>query len=340
MQHVIHLSSPIEIFSWASAVGRGEYEGPLGSLFDFHDDRDTFGQPTWEKAESELSHASLALALKKANLSHEALSFLFSGDLQNQCVASSFGHVEEQIPFLGLYGACSTCTEGLLLASLSLASTPLPLIAAAVTSSHNSAAERQFRSPIEYGGQRTPTAQWTTTASGAFLLRKQVDYSNPCIVKVMPGIMVDGGISDAGNMGAAMAPAAASSLISYFEKTDTTPSHYDAIVTGDLGWEGASLLNILLGEKGVTLGSVYEDCGRLIYDPKTCDCHAGGSGCGCSASVLSAYYLPKVQTGEIKRMLFLSTGALMSPSSVQQGCSILGIAPVIEIVHLDERSAP
>ena len=340
MQHVIHLSTPIEIFSWASAVGKGEHDGPLGALFDFHDPKDDFGQPTWEKAESEMSHIALSLALNRATLSHKALSFLFSGDLQNQCVASSYAHLEEQIPFLGLYGACSTCTEGLLLASLALSSTSLPLLAASVTSSHFGAAERQFRSPLEYGGQRTPTAQWTATASGAFLLRRQTTCANPCIVNVMPGIMVDGGVKDANNMGAAMAPAAAASLLSYFSLTHTTPSQYDAIVTGDLGREGAALLGMLLGEKGVSLGSVYEDCGCLLYDPTTSDCHAGASGCGCSAAVLAAYFLPKVQSGAIKRMLFLSTGALMSPSSLQQGYTILGIAPVIEICHLDERDAP
>lgn len=334
MQSVYPLSTPIEVFSRGSAVGKAEFDGPLGHLFDFHDDRETFGQKTWELAESELSHTALSLALNRAGVSHRDVSFLFSGDLQNQCVASSYAHVEEQIPFFGLYGACSTCTEGLLLASLVLNSVKGSYIAAVVTSSHNSAAERQFRTPIEYGGQRSPTAQWTATAGGAFLLRRVSTTSlHPTIVKVMPGIMVDGGISDASNMGAAMAPAAAASIVSYLTLTKTTPKDYDAIVTGDLGWEGADLLTLLLREKGISLGDVYHDCGKLIYDPKVSDCHCGGSGCGCSASVLAAYFLPKLESGALKRVLFLSTGALMSPSSVQQGGHIVGIAPVIELRH-------
>jgi stage V sporulation protein AD len=311
-------------------VGRAEYEGPLGHRFDFHDESDRFGQKTWEKAESELSHTVLSLALGRAELHHRDVSFLFSGDLQNQCVASSCAHVEEQIPFLGIYGACSTCSEGLLLASLALNSSDEPLIAACVTTSHNSAAERQFRMPIEYGGQRPPTAQWTATAGGAFLLRRGT--SSPHIVRVMPGIMVDGGVSDANNMGAAMAPAACASIASYFDLTGTSPTDYDAVITGDLGREGSALLSLLLGQRGVTLGGRHLDCGQMIYDPTTSDCHAGGSGCGCSASVLSAYFLPEMRAGRYRRILFLSTGALMSPSSVQQGQSIIGVAHAVEIV--------
>ncbi len=331
MQSVIELQKPVEIFSSASAVGKAEFEGPLGDCFDFHDESEKFGQKTWELAESELSHNVLALALNKAQLSHSDVSFLFSGDLQNQCVASSCGHVEEQIPFFGIYGACSTCTEGLLLASLTLNATKEQNIAACVTTSHNSAAERQFRTPIEYGGQRTPTAQWTATAGGAFLLR--CGTRAPHIVRVMPGVMVDGGISDPNNMGAAMAPSAAASIVSYLRLTHTRPADYDAIVTGDLGSEGSELLSILLKTQSVDISEKHLDCGKLIYDPANADCHAGGSGCGCSASLLSAFFLKKMGAGEYRRILFLSTGALMSPSSVQQGKSILGVAPVIEIVR-------
>ncbi|MBQ4324341.1 MAG: stage V sporulation protein AD [Clostridia bacterium] len=330
MQTVFEFKEKIEVFSWASAVGKSEHDGPLGRLFDFWDETDRFGKNTWELAESELSHAVLALALKRAGLSHREVAFLFSGDLQNQCVASSAAHVEEEIPFLGIYGACSTCTEGLLLSAVMLNAAEEPLVGAAVTTSHNSAAERQFRTPIEYGGQRSPTAQWTATAGGAFLLRRGEQH--PHIVRAMPGIMVDGGIKDASNMGAAMAPAAAASILSYLRLTGTAPADYDAIVTGDLGREGSALLEMLLREKGVFLGDRHRDCGNMMYDPKKSDCHAGGSGCGCSAAVLAGHFLPCLAEGEYRRILFLSTGALMSPASIQQGGSIIGVAPVIELV--------
>ncbi len=329
MQSVITLPTPIEIFSSASAGGREEFRGPLGEKLDFHDDRETFGKKTWELAESELSHTVLSLALNRAKLSHEEVSYLFSGDLQNQCVASSSGHMEQNIPFIGLYGACSTCTEGLMLASLTLSVGKEKRIAAVVTTSHNSVAERQFRTPIEYGGQRPPTAQWTATAGGAFLLRPGKRF--PHIVRVMPGIMVDGGVKDGFNMGAAMAPAAAASIESYLSMTSTTPEDYDAIVTGDLGHEGSSLLSILLKTKKIDISGRHFDCGTLIYDERKCDCHAGGSGCGCSAAVLASHFLPLLREGKLSRILFLSTGALMSTSSIQQGGTILGIAPVIEI---------
>ncbi len=329
MQSVLTLPHPIEIFAHASVVGREEHRGPLGALFDMYDESEDFGQKTWERAEGELSHIALSLALTRAHLSHRDVSYLFSGDLQNQCVASSMGHLEEQIPFLGLYGACSTCTEGLLLASMALSLERESCIAAAVTTSHNSAAERQFRTPIEYGGQRPPTAQWTTTAGGAFLLRRG-DMS-PHITRVMAGVMVDGGVTDAFNMGAAMAPAAAASIESYLSMTRTRVDDYDAIVTGDLGEEGSALLTILLREKNIDISRRHLDCGCLIYDPRKSDCHAGGSGCGCSAAVLAAYFLPRLTDGQLNRILFLSTGALMSTSSIQQGGTILGIAPVIEL---------
>ncbi len=329
MQSIFSLPTPVEVFSRASVVGREESRGPLGALFDAHDERETFGQKTWERAEGELSHMALSLALKRADLSHTAVSYLFSGDLQNQCVASSMGHLEDEIPFLGLYGACSTCTEGLLLASYVLSAVEEDAIAAVVTSSHNSAAERQFRTPIEYGGQRPPTAQWTTTAGGAFLLRRGTRY--PAITHVMPGIMVDGGVTDGFNMGAAMAPAAARSIATYLSLSSLTPHDFDYIVTGDLGREGSALLSILLKERDIDISGRHLDCGCMIYDQRSCDCHAGGSGCGCSASVLAAHFIPRLADGTLSRILFLSTGALMSTSSIQQGGTIIGIAPVVDI---------
>lgn len=329
MQSIIHLS-PTYFLSYASAVGKAEWEGPYGKKFDFHDITDRFGKGKWEQAEGNLSHFVLNLALGKLGMSHRDVSFLFSGDLQNQCVASSEGHLEDHIPYFGIYGACSTCTEGLLLSAVTLESMKIGTIGAAVTTSHNSAAERQFRTPLEYGGQRPPTAQWTATAGGAFLLTKETMQA-PFISCVMPGVMVSGGVTDAFNMGAAMAPAAAHSIRTFLSLRGATVKDYDAIVTGDLGREGSALLEILLQEEGIHIAGIHQDCGAMLYDPAKKDCHSGGSGCGCSASLLAAHFLPLLQKGEFTRILFLSTGALMSPSSIQQGGEIIGIAPVIEI---------
>lgn len=331
MQQVTRLRRPVGIFASAAVGGREEAMGPLGAGLDFSDASDRFGQNTWELAESELSHTALSLALGRAKLSHADLSFLFAGDLQNQCVASSCAHLETEVPFFGIYGACSTCTEGLTLASLVLTAAEEDLIAAVVTTSHNSAAERQFRTPIEYGGQRPPTAQWTATAGGAFLLRAGNTEKVPVITRVMAGIMRDGGVSDPFNMGAAMAPAAADSIRSFLELTASKPDDYDAIVTGDLGDEGSELLKILLKKQGIDVQKQHLDCGKLLYDLKNKDCHAGGSGCGCSAATLALKFLPGLTDGTYGRILFLSTGALMSPTSISQGKSIIGVAPVIEI---------
>ena len=394
MQKVWELSHDIEIFATGSAVGYEENRGPLGELFSFHDQSDTFGQTTWEKAEGELSHVAWNLCLKEADLSHRQVDALFSGDLQNQCVASSSAHESEHIPYVGLYGACSTCTEGLLLGAVSLCANEQLNTVGVVTSSHNSAAERQFRTPLEYGAQRSPTAQWTATASGAFLLRRRISDrvdgrgkesdrelgqteggKSACpagktgravgggmrgetdrracmsedgrtdaarvgyayIRRVMAGALFDGGVSDAANMGAAMAPAAAESIYAFLSLTGQSALDYDAIITGDLGEEGSALLDILLREKGISVASVHQDCGLLMYDRDRQDVHAGGSGCGCSAAVLSAYCLPKLKRREWRRILFLSTGAMMSPSSLQQGGTIIGVAPVIELCAGGER---
>lgn len=277
-----------------------------------------------------MSRRALRLALKRAALPPSAVELIFAGDLQNQCVASMHGILPFDIPYLGLYGACSTCTEGLLLSALAL-SAGFELCAA-VTSSHNCAAERQFRLPLEYGGQRAPTAQWTATAAGAFLLASGA-RAKDCvrITAAMAGIMVDGGIRDAANMGAAMAPAAARSIREFLEESDTAPTDYDLIVTGDLGREGSALLAELLLADGVDLGDRHRDCGSMLYHPEKQDAHAGASGCGCSAAVLSAHFLPRLASGEYRRILFLSTGALMSPSSVAQGEDICGIAPIVRL---------
>ncbi len=333
MRKVIRFSDPVSIYARASAVGKTEYDGPLGALFDFHDGTDRFGADTWEKSEESLSLAVLNFALARAGESQDEIDLLFAGDLQNQCVASSSGCSTLGIPYCGLYGACSTSGEGLLLASLALAAAPSLSRAAVVTTSHNAAAERQFRLPLEYGGQRSPTAQWTATAGGAFLLCRSNEPfappSSPRIVACLPGRALDSGVTDGANMGAAMAPAAADTILRYFSLTGESPSDFDRIVTGDLGAEGSALLSELLRDNGLDLRGRHRDCGVLLFDPLKTDVHAGGSGCGCSASVLSALFLPALERKELRRVLFLATGALMSPSCLLQGESIRGIAPLI-----------
>ena len=335
MQKITYLETPVYFESYAAVGGFEEGEGPLGEEFDFIDDKDLFGMKTWEKAEGEMSRIALNLALNKKSLSPDELNVLVAGDLQNQCVASSGGLFTFGVPFLGLYGACSTCTEGLLVLTSMLTTSKTYTRGASVTSSHNCAAERQFRTPIEYGGQRAPSAQWTATASGAFVLSK--NKSNAKISAFMPGKIIDGYTKDQSNMGAAMALSAFDSITRFFE--ENTPDEFDLILTGDLGRVGSDVLEDMLCQKsekyGEKLASLHKDAGLLIYDINKKDVHSGASGCGCSASVLASHFLPMVERGEIKKMLLLSTGALMSTSSVCQGDNILGVAPLVMIEHED-----
>ncbi len=315
------------IIGHASAVGKKEHEGPLGELFDYHDETDKFGQKTWELSEGEMQHIALNLALTKAGRGYADIDAVFAGDLINQCTSSSYGLLDVSAPFFGLYGACSTSAEGLISGTVYLNATNATTVAVA-TSSHNCSAERQFRYPIEYGGLRTPTAQWTVTGAGAFILG---DGDGAYITEMLPGVSIDKGITDPNNMGAAMAPAAADTIGKYFKYSGMKPSDFDAIFTGDLGYEGHSIVIDLLGENGIDLSENYCDCGLLIYDRDRQDVHAGGSGCGCSASVLSAYILPKLESGEFRDILYIATGALMSPMLVLQGQSIPGIAHLVRI---------
>lgn len=326
-----HFQLNAAILSAATVVGHKEHEGPLGAHFDFYSQSDRFGQKTWEGAESEMQRMALASAMGKAALDEQGVELLFAGDLLNQCVGSAYGLLSYDIPYLGLYGACSTCAESLLLAS-SVVTAGFAQTAAAVTSSHNAAAERQFRYPIEYGGQRPPTGQWTVTGSGAFIVTtsERPDMKPMAYVTAgMPGIVLDLGINDANNMGAAMAPAALSTLVRYFESTKTVPDDYDLIVTGDLGWEGGRILCDLMSAEGWDISARYQDCGRMIFSQNTQDTHSGGSGCGCSAVVLGGYLLPKLASGDIRRMLFMATGALMSPDSIKQGNNIPGVGHLL-----------
>ena len=327
-----------EIFSSASVVGGKEAEGPLGNLFDLRDTCDRFGMKTWEKSESEMQRMALNTALAKGETKPQDVGALFAGDLLNQCVGSAYGLQSFDIPYIGLYGACSTCAESLLLASL-MVTHGMCNIAAAVTSSHYCSAERQYRTPLEYGSQRAPTAQWTVTGAGAFLVRngeqeKNASEGRAVVRRCLIGRVQDSGVKDAANMGAAMAPAALDTLCRFFTETHARPADYDLILTGDLGYEGGDILCSLMQAEGYIINSVYNDCGRMIYERKRQDVHGGGSGCGCSAVVLSADVLPKVKRGELGRILFLATGAMMSPDSLKQGEEVLAVAHLLEIEHL------
>lgn len=322
------------VLAASSVVGGKEFEGPLGSLFDFHDPADRFGQKTFEKSEAEMQRLVLASAMGKLGVGASAIDALFAGDLMNQCVSSAYGLLEYDIPYFGLYGACSTAAEGLMLASV-FVSRGIADLAAAVTSSHNSTAERQYRNPIEYGGQRTPTAQWTVTGAGAFIVGRSGDALAE-VADVFPGIVVEKGVTDAANMGAAMAPAATDTLLNYFEMSGTSPDDYDMIVSGDLGREGVLILGELLSASGVDASGKLDDCGMMIYDLEAQDVHAGGSGCGCSAAVLAASLLPKLKRGELRNILLYGTGAMMSPSSLKQGLAIPAVAHLIHLKSYGE----
>ena len=336
MSRIKKLNTPPRFVSYSAVGGYEEKFGPLGESFDLCDESDAFGQKTWECAEGEMGRCAMNLALSKCNLSHEALELIVAGDLQNQCVASSVGLDSFGAPFLGIYGACSTCTEALLILS-SMIENGAVTTGACVTTSHNSAAERQFRTPLEYGGQRAPSAQWTSTAAGAFVLSldneliSRSPFGTVEISDFMIGRIVDGATADASNMGAAMSFAAAESIIEYFANSELKPRDFDFIVTGDLGKVGSKILRAILDERLPSATSRYIDCGTLLYDLKKQDAHSGASGCGTSASVLAAHFLPLLEKGDISNVLFLSTGALMSPSSVLQGNTIKGIAPVIHL---------
>jgi len=335
---VIEPYSPVYILGNSAVVGREEYKGPLREYFDVRDNKDdSFGMKSWEMAESEMQRLALNGAISGAPFDAKDIGLLFAGDLQNQCVGSNYGLLNFGIPYLGLYGACSTAAEGIMLAAIMSGVTGR--LAAAVSSSHNCSAERQFRFPMEYGGQRTPTSQWTVTGSGAFVVGTDPGNSkheglSVRVADVMPGIPMDKGITDVNNMGAAMAPAAADTLLRYFCDTSTVPDDYDLIITGDLGREGTKILYDLMRSERYEIEDVHEDCGLLIYDNDS-DKHAGGSGCGCSAVVMAAYIIEEMRRGTYKNVLFMGTGALMNPVVLNQGQSIPGIGHIVHLVSED-----
>ena len=317
--------SPPSGAGFAAVEGKKEGEGPLGACFDIVEQDDTFGETSWEKAESAMQGLALRAALDKAMRPASALDVIFAGDLLNQCIASSFAARGQKVPFLGLYGACSTMAESLVLAAMAIDG-GFASLTASVASSHFCSAERQYRTPLEYGGQRTPTAQWTVTGSGAVVLSQ--DGEGPWITHATIGRVVDKGVKDANNMGAAMAPAAYDTLTAHFADTGRRPSDYDLIVTGDLGSLGLELLQDLFHMDGVEFSNL-DDCGVRIYDAQSQDVHCGGSGCGCSAAVLTGQLLPRMREGRCRRLLFCGTGALLSPTSTMQGESIPGICHAV-----------
>lgn len=324
----IIMSNPPSIRSYAAAVGRMEGEGPLGSCFDYVSEDSTFGENTWEKSESRLQQHALEHALAKGKISEGEISLLFAGDLLNQCTGSAYSVRDIGVPFVGLYGACSTMAESLSMAAI-FTDSGVGDYNVALTSSHFCSAERQFRFPETYGGQRPPSAQWTATASGCAIVERH--SAPPYIRSVTIGTVKDMGIKDANNMGAAMAPAAYSTIKTHLENTNQAPEDFDLILTGDLGEVGTKILRDLFKKDGVDIDSVHNDCGLMLYDREKQDVHAGGSGCGCSASVLCGHILGRVKSGELKNVLFAATGALMSPTLVQQGESIPSIAHAVHI---------
>lgn len=327
-RYTIRMDQPPSMMGYASVVGKKEGDGPFADEFDQIEEDTTFGEKTWEKAESRMQNDALNKALRKANITPGTVDIIFAGDLLNQCIGTSYGLREFGIPFAGLYGACSTMAESLAMAAVFVEGN-FANVTAALTSSHFCSAERQYRLPLEYGGQRSPSAQWTVTGSGAIILGREGD--GPYVREVTFGRMVDLGIKDQSNMGAAMAPAAADTLKHYFDDTGDSPDRFDLIVTGDLGLVGSGLLRELLQKEGVTLGKNYNDCGLMIYDRDKQDVHAGGSGCGCAASVLCSHILNNMKSGQLHEVLFMATGALMSPVSVQQGQSIPSVAHAVHL---------
>ncbi len=315
----------------SAAVGcKKEGDGPLGKYFDRIFEDEYLKSSSFEKAESMLQKEAIEIALGKANINAVQIDCIFAGDLLNQCMGSSFGIRDFSAPFIGLYGACSTMALSAGVAAQFVDGGAAKTVAA-VTSSHFCSAERQFRYPLEYGNQRTPTSQWTATAAGALIIG--VSRTHTALHHFTAGEIVDLGVKDANNMGAAMAPAAYDTILRYLADTDTTPEDYDAIFTGDLGYIGSELLISLLKKDGIDISAVHNDCGKMLYDRKRQDVHAGGSGCGCVGSVTAGYIVPSVESGALKNVLVCGTGALLSTVSTQQGESIPAVAHIIHLQH-------
>ncbi len=316
------------LFGTASIVGPKEADGPLASYFDNLLEDEFWGEKSWEKAESKIIKETVNTVIAKSGLASNKIDYCFAGDLLNQCISSSFGLRELNIPFIGIFGACSTFVEALMLASIFIEG-GAGENALCAASSHFCSAEKQFRFPLELGNQRPPTSQWTVTGAGAAIVSK--NGTGPFITHITPGKIVDMGIKDANNMGSAMAPAALDTLITHFKDTGRAPSYYDAIFTGDLGYVGKDILIELAETKGYNIKSNYNDCGVLIFDKEKQDTHSGGSGCACCGTVFSGYIYKMLQQKKYKKVLLIATGALTNSTTSQQGESIPGIAHAVSI---------
>lgn len=324
----IKFDKDISIISTASTVGTKEGEGPLREYFDVILTDNLFGQDSWEKAESKIASDNLKLAINKAGLNPSDISYVISGDLLNQCCGSTFGVRSLKIPFFGVFGACSTMGESMSLGAILVESGGAKYVVCGA-SSHFASAEKQFRFPMDLGTQRTPTATWTVTGDGAAVLEEKNEH--PYIRRITTGKIVDMGITDANNMGAAMAPAAADAIYQHLSDFGFKPDYYDVIATGDLGYVGKKLLIDLLKDKGIDISKNHIDCGIEIFDKENQDTHCGGSGCACSAVTFAGMLYNKLRHKSINKLLFVPTGALMSPTSIQQGESIGGIAHCVGI---------
>lgn len=346
----VEFEKPPCILSAASVVGQKEGEGPLKNYFDIIFEDPTLGKDSWEEGESELVHQACMKAIEKSGLKKEEIRYVFAGDLLGQLIASTFGLKDMDIPLFGLYGACSTCGEGLALGAMTVAAGYAEQVLT-VASSHFGSAEKQFRFPLEYGNQRPLSATWTVTGSGAFILsknkktgkdadklNKESDKSYDVMIEgITTGTVVDYGIKDSMNMGAAMAPAACEVIVNHMKDFGRNPSYYDCIVTGDLGEVGHTILVDLCRQKGVDISNEHEDCGIKIFDAVNQNTGSGGSGCGCSATVLASYYIPKLRRGELKKILFIPTGALLSPVSFNEGDTVPGIAHGVVLEACDNN---
>ena len=332
MRHIgtqtIMFDNPTTILETSSIVGPKEAQGPLAKYFDQCLEDEFWGEKSWEKAESKIIKENVNSVISKSGIPATQIDYCFAGDLLNQCISSSFGLRELNMPFFGVFGACSTFVESLCLGSVFVEAGAAKNVLCA-TSSHFCSAEKQFRFPLELGNQRPPTSQWTVTGSGAAII--SASGKGPFITHITPGKIIDMGIKDANNMGAAMAPAALDTLITHLKDTGRKPSYYDAIITGDLGHIGKEIVTEMASSKGYNIKSNYNDCGVLIFDKQKQDTHSGGSGCACCGTVFSGYFFKQLKDKKMNKILLIATGALTNSTSTQQGESIPGIAHAIAI---------
>ena len=327
-KQTIKFNTPPSIISTACIVGPKEGQGPLAKYFDQCLEDEFWCEKTWEKAESKIIKETVNLAITKSEIPASTIDYCFAGDLLNQCISSSFGLRDLNIPFLGIFGACSTFVEGLIMSSIFIEG-GAGINSLCAASSHFCSAEKQFRFPLELGNQRPPSSQWTVTGAGSAVISKS--GAGPFITHATIGKIVDMGIKDANNMGAAMAPAALDTIITHFQDTGRKPSYYDAIITGDLGHIGKKIVIELAEKQGYNIKSNYNDCGVLIFDKDSQDTHSGGSGCACCGTVFSGYLFEHLKSKKIKKILLVATGALTNATSSQQGESIPGIAHAVSI---------